>query len=95
MFPVLSGLRKSIDDTHQLFVAGLSLLAAFANAETLTGRVIKVADGDTVTMLDESNVQRKIRLSGIDAPERKQPYGAASKKNVATIGWQGSDGVVP
>jgi endonuclease YncB( thermonuclease family) len=46
-----------------------------AYAETYTGRVVGVSDGDTITVLDRSNVQHKVRLSGIDAPEKAQPYG--------------------
>jgi endonuclease YncB( thermonuclease family) len=49
-------------------------------AATLTGKVVKIADGDTITVLDASNTQHRIRLQGIDAPERKQSYGRASGK---------------
>jgi micrococcal nuclease len=38
----------------------------------LTGKVVKIADGDTLTILDASNTQHKIRLAGIDAPEKGQ-----------------------
>jgi endonuclease YncB( thermonuclease family) len=48
-------------------------------AETLQGRVVGIADGDTVTVLDSANTQYKIRLMGIDAPEKKQAYGNRSK----------------
>jgi endonuclease YncB( thermonuclease family) len=34
-----------------------------------------VADGDTITVLDADKVQHKIRLAGIDAPEKKQAFG--------------------
>ena len=40
-----------------------------AIAATLAGRVVALNDGDTVTVLDKRNVQHKIRLAGIDAPE--------------------------
>ena len=51
----------------------LIILISFAlTAETLTGKVIKVADGDTVTVLDGSNQTFRIRLIAIDAPESKQ-----------------------
>ena len=54
----------------------LSLLFAFTvNAETITGQVVGVADGDTITVLDADKVQHKIRLAGIDAPEKKQAFG--------------------
>jgi len=39
----------------------------------MTGEVVRVADGDTFTMLVEGQQQR-IRLHGIDCPERGQPY---------------------
>jgi len=35
---------------------------------------VGLADGDTVTVLDASKVQHKIRLSGIDPPEKNQAY---------------------
>lgn len=38
-------------------------------------KVIKIADGDTITVLREGNVQIKIRLADIDCPERGQPWG--------------------
>jgi endonuclease YncB( thermonuclease family) len=41
----------------------------------ITGRVVRVADGDTLSVLDRSNTQHKIRLHGIDTPERDQRYG--------------------
>ena len=55
------------------FVLLLSLGAA--QAETITGRVIKVTDGDTVDILDASFAKHHVRLSGIDAPEKDQPFG--------------------
>lgn len=57
----------------------------FANptfADTLLGRVVGIADGDTVTVVSESNTQYKIRLMGIDAPEKKQPFGSKSKESL-------------
>ncbi len=52
---------------------------------TLTGTVIKVIDGDTITILDSSKQQHKIRLAGIDAPEKRQPYGKAAKKELSRL----------
>jgi len=54
-------------------------------AETITGQVVGVLDGDTITILDTANIQYKIRLSGIDAPEKKQAFGATSKKNLSDM----------
>ena len=52
------------------------------DAETLYGRVVGVADGDTLTLLDRDNRQRKIRIAGIDAPEKGQPFGEVFDRNV-------------
>ena len=51
-----------------------------AQAETLLGKVIHVQDGDSITVLDETHTQHKIRLSGIDAPERRQAFGGRCRK---------------
>jgi len=67
-------------------LAAVVLLAVFACdalAATLAGRVVGVSDGDTVTVLTAENRQFKIRLSGIDAPEKKQPFGAHAKETLA------------
>lgn len=44
-----------------------------------------MADGDTVTVLGSDQRQRKIRLMGIDAPEKKQPYGSSSKQSISDL----------
>lgn len=56
-----------------------------ATAEILTGRVIGVADGDTITVLDATNTKFNVRLSGIDAPEKAQPFGNVSKKSLSNL----------
>jgi micrococcal nuclease len=53
-------------------------------ADTLEGRVVRVIDGDTVVVLDANRTQYRIRLAGIDAPERKQPFGQRSKQYLAS-----------
>ncbi len=62
----------------------LSLLSPVLAYE-VTGKVIKVTDGDTVTILDNNHDKHKIRLSGIDAPERKQPFGKKSKQMLSSF----------
>jgi len=54
-------------------------------AATLTGRVVGVTDGDTITVLDSTNDQHKVRLAGIDAPEKVQPFGARSKAHLSSL----------
>jgi endonuclease YncB( thermonuclease family) len=53
------------------------------NAATIEGRVVSVTDGDTITVLDSNNTQHKIRLSDIDAPEKKHPFGQRSKESLS------------
>ncbi len=43
-------------------LAFLLLAAPTAFADTLTGKVVKVADGDSITVLDSTNIQHRIRL---------------------------------
>lgn len=52
------------------------------SAATVQGKVVGVADGDTITVLDAQNTQHKIRLQGIDAPEKAQPFGNKSKQSL-------------
>ncbi len=50
------------------------LLSLPASADALTGKVVKITDGDTLYVLDANYEQHKIRLAEIDAPERKQSW---------------------
>lgn len=63
----------------------LCLVFSLAHADTLSGYVVGIADGDTVTVLDANHQQHKIRLAGIDAPEKAQPFGERSKQNLAAM----------
>jgi endonuclease YncB( thermonuclease family) len=49
------------------------------------GRVVGVSDGDTITLLDRAKVQHRIRLSGIDAPEKGQAFGDRSKESLSRL----------
>jgi len=57
-----------------LVASCLLLAAAFASAFELTGRVVAVADGDTLTDFDASRVQREVRIAGMGAPVKKRPF---------------------
>lgn len=65
--------------------AAMLLLALVAKAETITGRVVAIADGDTVTVLDATKTQHRIRLAGIDAPEKAQAFGQRSKESLSDL----------
>ncbi len=69
-----------------LFLIGLLTVCAHAQAvSTLQGKVVGVADGDTISLLDAGNKQYRIRSNGIDAPESKQDFGGQSKQNLANL----------
>lgn len=59
------------------FLLPLSLFA-------FSAKVIKISDGDTITILQDKQ-QIKVRLFGIDAPEKKQDYGQKSKQFLASL----------
>ena len=76
----------------------LLAVVLLAGCADLSSRVVRVADGDTVTAMKDGN-EIKIRLVEIDAPEKAQAYGAASTQSlaelclnkVATLEEQGKD----
>lgn len=55
------------------------------SGQSLSGKIVKVSDGDTVILLDKENNQHKIRLHGIDAPEKGQDYGNRSKQYLSSL----------
>ena len=61
----------------------LLILSSYLFSLELIGKVVKVSDGDTVTILTSDKTQHKIRLNDIDAPEKKQAFGNKSKDNLA------------
>ena len=48
-------------------------------AETIKGKVVSVADGDTMTILTDSKERIKVRLYGIDAPEKGQDFSSKAR----------------
>lgn len=69
----------------RLLLASFALALSFPAWADFTGNVVGVADGDTITVLDAAKVQHKIRLTGIDAPEKKQPFGNRSKQSLSDM----------
>jgi endonuclease YncB( thermonuclease family) len=59
-------------------------LAATNPGPTLQGQVVRVSDGDTVTLQTQDSTI-KIRLAGIDAPETKMPHGPQAKAHLAAL----------
>ena len=69
-------------------VSALCLLAGSwtVSAETLTGRVVGITDGDTLTVLVERQ-QFNVRINAIDTPEKNQPFGKRSTQNIAEMAF--------
>jgi endonuclease YncB( thermonuclease family) len=63
----------------------LCFAAHEVSAETIAGRVITVVDGDTLTLLDAGNKRHSLRLAGVDAPERGQPFYVDSARSLAAV----------
>jgi micrococcal nuclease len=53
--------------------------------EMISGKVVGIADGDTFTLLTEDKSQKKIRLYGIDCPEKRQPFGSVAKQKLSEL----------
>jgi micrococcal nuclease len=63
----------------------LIILSVFNPFDSFTARVVGVSDGDTITVLDETNQQVKIRLEGIDCPELHQDFGFRAKQFTSAL----------
>jgi endonuclease YncB( thermonuclease family) len=71
---------------RSLLIALLVILAtASVDAAELTGRVVAVTDGDTLTLLTSERRRLTIRLVEIDAPEGGQPWGQRSKQQLSEL----------
>jgi len=66
-----------------VFTALLCAISGFT--ETLSGKIVKIADGDTVTLLTPNNEQIRIRLNCIDAPEKSQDFGQRSRQSLGNL----------
>lgn len=65
--------------SYRLALLALLLVPVLCVAASIEGTVVGITDGDTVTVLDANNEQHKIRVAGIDAPEKKQAFGERAK----------------
>lgn len=68
-------------------IAFAILSAGNAHAETITGFITAITDGDTIKLLDANRQEHKIRINGIDAPEKVQPFGAKSQANLGRLAF--------
>lgn len=70
-------------------IAICALYVSAAHAETFSGTVVAIADGDTLTVLTASRQQHRVCLAKIDAPEKSQPmwhqFGTNSKQSLSDL----------
>jgi len=66
-------------NTSIVWLAVVFFLVLPCPARAWSGKVVGVADGDTITVLRDKKPQ-KIRLYGIDCPEKRQPFGKRAKQ---------------
>lgn len=67
--------------------AVIMLFTSVICATEITGKVIAITDGDTLTILDANKNQIKIRLSEIDTPESRQPYGNKARQELSNLAF--------
>ena len=70
-------MKKQIIFTLAILWASLTVAA-----EVLNGTVVGISDGDTITVLDKLSKEHKVRLMGIDAPEKPQAFGNKAKQTL-------------
>ena len=77
-----SSMNNVLRNAIPSFLVFLACIAipSISLSQTLIGKVISVADGDTITVLLPHYNQIKIRLSAVDCPESGQAYGRKAKK---------------
>lgn len=70
--------------TRQL-CAMILIFVTFTASADISGRIVRVLDGDTVEVLETGNRLTRVRLAGIDAPEKSQPFGQRSRQELSTM----------
>ncbi|EMZ5627905.1 TPA: thermonuclease family protein [Enterobacter asburiae] len=61
------------------------LVVTFSASADISGRIVRVLDGDTVEVLETGNRLTRVRLAGIDAPEKSQPFGQRSRQELTSM----------
>jgi endonuclease YncB( thermonuclease family) len=80
----MSPIDRTMSSCRTLLLA-LLLLPWAAHAVDWVGTVVGIADGDTLTLLDGGKTAHRIRIDGIDAPERTQPYGQRARQSLVDL----------
>ena len=71
--------------TRGLAAACLWLTIVCVHAAELRGRVVGVPDGDSLVVLDDNRRQHRVRLAGIDAPEKGQRFSSRARDHLGAL----------
>lgn len=63
--------------------------------EMITGRVVQVADGDTILVKKDDGTNVRVRMRSIDAPELAQNFGRECRKNLVALVNNKTVGLLP
>ena len=72
---------------RRILITILIMFPLLLSAQVLKGRAVGITDGDTFTLLVNGNEQVKIRIDGLDAPEKKQDFGNRAKEYLSELIW--------
>ncbi len=76
-------MKSKLNFLAALAITLLVAISTAAQGSVVRGRVVAIADGDTITVLDANKRQYKIRFQGIDAPERSQAFGTRARQHLS------------
>ncbi len=79
--------RRGVCATAVPVALWLVLVPLLAYAEQFTGKVVGISDGDTISVLREGKAV-KVRLYGVDAPEKGQAFGTKARQLTAELAFQ-------
>ena len=68
-----------------LYLSPIPKISSQPGPREFSGKVVRIVDGDTFEVLDSVNRVSKIRMNGIDAPEKKQAFGTRSRETLASL----------
>lgn len=68
-----------------LLFLSFCLFGNSASAASLSGRVSRITDGDSLVLMDDQSREHKINLAGIDSPEKGQDFGDKARNNLAAL----------